>query len=116
MIAAALPLSRGPRPTPPAVLAAAEAAPLAAGAGPAADLDTSTDPFAVDPVLDRIARGAPAPDPTADEIALERQRAAFDAVAAAQAEREREIDVLRTMAMTQIKQDDEILKKWIEMI
>ncbi len=53
---------------------------------------------------------------TPDDEALERQRAAFDFIAQARAEFERETNALRDLAMEQIKHDDELLKKWIELI
>ncbi len=63
----------------------------------------------------RIAALAARP-PTPDEAALEQQREAFDAVVRAQTEIDREINALRDMAMEQMKNDDELLKKWIELI
>jgi len=53
---------------------------------------------------------------TPEDEALEQQREEFDLVATAQAETEREINALRDMAMEQVKHDDELLKKWIELI
>jgi len=53
---------------------------------------------------------------TPEDEALERQRAEFDFIARAQAESDREINALRDMAMEQMKQDDELLKKWIALI
>jgi hypothetical protein len=51
-----------------------------------------------------------------EDEALERQREEFDFVTRARAETEREVNVLRDMAMEQMKQDDELLKKWIALI
>jgi hypothetical protein len=53
---------------------------------------------------------------TPEDEALEHQREEFDFIARAQAESDREINALRDMAMDQMKQDDEILKKWIALI
>jgi hypothetical protein len=47
---------------------------------------------------------------------IDRIHADFDANAAERAEYEREMNVLRDMAMEQQKHDDEILKKWISLI
>jgi hypothetical protein len=54
--------------------------------------------------------------PTPEEQALARQAQAFDFVAKVQAENEREMNALREASMKQIAADDEILKKWIELI
>ncbi len=54
--------------------------------------------------------------PTPDDEALEQQHERFDFIARVQAELERETNALRDLAMEQIKQDDELLKKWIELI
>lgn len=53
---------------------------------------------------------------TPEDEALERQRQEFDFIARVQAEAERETDVLRDLAMEQMKHDDELLKKWIALI
>jgi hypothetical protein len=58
---------------------------------------------------------------TADDAApfdfeLARREQDFDLVAKLRAENEREANVLRDMAMAQLKKDDENLKKWIAMI
>jgi hypothetical protein len=47
---------------------------------------------------------------------IDRIHAGFDADAAERAEYQREMNVLRDMAMEQQKHDDEILKKWIALI
>jgi len=44
------------------------------------------------------------------------QQRAFDALAAAQAEQRREMNVLRDMAMQQIKRDDQNVGDWIRLI
>jgi len=64
----------------------------------------------------RIAAALAARASTPDDAALDAQREAFDAVVRAESETDREINALRDMAMEQIKQDDELLKKWIELI
>ncbi len=50
------------------------------------------------------------------ELALMRREQTFDLVAKRQAEDEREANVLRDMAMAQLKKDDENLKKWVALI
>jgi hypothetical protein len=50
-----------------------------------------------------------------DMAALEEQ-AAFDAVASARAEQQRQMNVLRDMAMMQVKRDDMALNAWIKLI
>jgi len=54
--------------------------------------------------------------PTLDDEALERQRQAFDVITREGAELEREANALRDLAIEQMKHDDELLKKWIELI
>ncbi len=53
---------------------------------------------------------------TPEDQALAKQQAQFDQLAALRAEQQREANVIRDMMMTQLKQDEEVLKKWIEMI
>jgi hypothetical protein len=50
------------------------------------------------------------------DFALVQHEQSFDLVAKLRAENEREANVLRDMAMAQLKKDDENLKKWIAMI
>ena len=52
----------------------------------------------------------------AQEHALALQKAQFDFDAEERAELERERAALETMMMVQLKNEDEILKKWIELI
>ncbi|HEX3462973.1 MAG TPA: hypothetical protein VHS78_02825 [Candidatus Elarobacter sp.] len=61
----------------------------------------------------RPARAAPATP--GDVEALARQ-SAFDAVAAAQAEQQREWNVLRDLAMQQVKRDDQVVGDWVKLI
>ncbi len=59
----------------------------------------------------------PDPDETAAlELALIRREQTFDVATKVRAEDEREANVLRDMAMAQLKKDDENLKKWIALI
>ena len=60
----------------------------------------------------------PAPPPAADdgEAAIAAQRAQFDFVLEERAELAREFNELRLLEMEQLKQDDDIVKKWIAMI
>lgn len=51
-----------------------------------------------------------------DQAALQRQQAAFNFQLQERAELLREFNELRTLQMEQLKHDDEIVKKWIEMI
>jgi hypothetical protein len=53
---------------------------------------------------------------TPQDAALEAQREEFDFVTRVRAETERELNALRDMAMEQMKNDDELLKKWIALI
>lgn len=65
-----------------------------------------------------VARGATPADP-ADSKAQETvaaQHATFDAGAAERAEMMRELDALESLTMQQLKNEDEIMKKWIAMI
>lgn len=62
----------------------------------------------------RKAPGAAAASPF--DFALVQHEQSFDLVAKLRAENEREANVLRDMAMAQLKKDDENLKKWIAMI
>jgi len=63
--------------------------------------------------------GSPAspPDLPADQQArIAAQRQAFDYEAAERAEIEREHETLEALLMAQLKNEDEILKKWIALI
>ena len=57
-----------------------------------------------------------AQQPTPQEQALARQSEAFDFVAKVQAEQQREMNALRDASMKQMQFEDELLKKWIELI
>jgi hypothetical protein len=63
----------------------------------------------------RASHAAVAPASPGDMAALEEQ-AAFDAVASARAEQQREMNVLRDIAMMQVKRDDQALNGWIRLI
>lgn len=58
---------------------------------------------------------AQAPDPKAQE-AVATQHAAFDEDQAEHAELLRELDALESLMLEQLKNEDEIMKKWIAMI
>jgi hypothetical protein len=47
---------------------------------------------------------------------LIQQQQAFDQLMLAKAEQQREANVIRDMMTEQLKRDEEVLKKWIEMI
>jgi hypothetical protein len=66
---------------------------------------------------------APAPPPAsgdtvpdADDQALAKQQRAFDQLMLLRAEQQREANVIRDMMTEQLKRDEEVLKKFIEMI
>ena len=61
------------------------------------------------------AHAAAAPASPGDLAALAEQ-AAFDAVASARAEQQREMNVLRDLAMQQVKRDDQTMNEWIKLI
>lgn len=65
----------------------------------------------------RPAAGAPAPDVTPEQQAqIAAQHAAFDFQAAETAEMLREHEALQALIMEQLKNEDEIMKKWIALI
>jgi len=99
---------------PPARIAASARAPAPSGAA-VPDVGEADSPE-VQAALDARIAALVARASTPEDEALERQREEFDFVARAQAESDREINALRDMAMEQMKQDDELLKKWIELI
>jgi hypothetical protein len=69
---------------------------------------------AVDP-----ATGAAAADPddsTTQEQALSQVKAAFDYEMAERAEMEREREALEALLLANLKDEDEVMKKWIAMI
>jgi len=61
------------------------------------------------------AHAAAAPASPGDLTALAEQ-AAFDAVTSARAEQQREMNVLRDLAMQQVKRDDQTMNEWIKLI
>ena len=73
---------------------------------------------------DRMASRAVSPktDPPADpqaaqdQVAIAAQHAAFDAELAERAELLREHEALQSLVMEQLKNSDEIMKKWIALI
>lgn len=56
------------------------------------------------------------PEVKAKQDALDLQQTVFNIELAQQAELERERDALEALQMSQMKNEDAILKKWIEMI
>ncbi len=68
------------------------------------------------PAAPRGAGAAAAAPSGADQQALASQRQAFDFVAAERAEIEREHEILDALLMAQLKNEDEITKKWIALI
>jgi hypothetical protein len=54
--------------------------------------------------------------PDADQQALAQQQRAFDQLMLLRAEQQREANVIRDMMTEQLKRDEEVLKKFIEMI
>jgi hypothetical protein len=58
-------------------------------------------------------RADPATPGDFDAIAQQRN---FDAMAAAQAEQQREMNALRDLAMQQVKRDDQTMNDWIKLI
>jgi hypothetical protein len=91
------------------------AAKKAAAAPPATDdrVQSALDTLDRLTAYDLAVRGAGG---STGDPALDARIAAFDQSAALQAEMQREMNVLREMAMEQRKRDDEILKKWIALI
>ena len=61
------------------------------------------------------AHAAAAPASPGDLAALAEQ-AAFDRMASARAEQQREMNVLRDLAMQQVKRDDQTMNEWIKLI
>jgi len=62
-----------------------------------------------------VSHAAAAPASPGDLAALAEQ-ASFDAVASARAEQQREMNVLRDLAMQQVKRDDQAMNEWIKLI
>lgn len=96
----ALPVRRDPAPLAVRSGAVRTARPVA-GHEPAAGSASSTGPDAV---------------PSPDDQALQAQQRAFDQLMLLRAEQQREANVIRDMMTEQLKRDEEVLKKWIEMI
>lgn len=66
-----------------------------------------------------VSRSAATPSSPADAAAanaVASQHSAFDAVAAERAELARELSALEDLMLAQLKNEDEIMKKWIAMI
>ncbi len=72
-------------------------------------------PLAAAPKSHPAAKDA-ADDATPFDDALLEHEQTFDLVVKLRAENEREANVLRDMAMAQLKKDDENMKKWIALI
>ncbi|HEY6236650.1 MAG TPA: hypothetical protein VIW69_16245 [Candidatus Elarobacter sp.] len=70
---------------------------------------------AIHPAPAAHAHTATAPASPGDLAALAEQ-ASFDAVASARAEQQREMNVLRDLAMQQVKRDDQTMNEWIKLI
>ena len=68
------------------------------------------------PATPSASRDAPADDTAALDLALLARQQTFDSTVKQNSENEREMNVLRDMAMAQLKKDDENTKKWIAMI
>ncbi|MDP9018846.1 MAG: hypothetical protein M3N19_11065 [Candidatus Eremiobacteraeota bacterium] len=72
------------------------------------------------PAAGRNAKGRPGTDFFAPErqeqVLLAVQQAAFDTDMQCKAENQREANAFRDLQMEQMKRDDEIVKKWIELI
>ena len=64
----------------------------------------------------RAPQPKPAADPPDGEQALAQVKAAFDYEVAQQAEMERERAALEALLLANLKNEDEVMKKWIAMI
>ncbi|HEX3548936.1 MAG TPA: hypothetical protein VHT53_01085 [Candidatus Elarobacter sp.] len=62
------------------------------------------------------AHAAAAPPATPNDFATLAQQSAFDAIASARAEAQREMNVLRDLAMQQVKRDDTNVNAWIKLV
>ena len=80
----------------------------AAGHDAAAGREPSASAPAASPPGDSV--------PDADDQALAQQQRIFDQLMLLRAEQQREANVIRDMMTEQLKRDEEVLKKWIEMI
>lgn len=105
-------------PADPAAPGAAAPADPPPPAGPAAPPADPADPETPESqaALDARIAALVARATTPEDEALERRREEFDFVTRVRAESDREVNVLRDMAMEQMKHDDELLKKWIALI
>lgn len=101
------PSSRG---TAAAGAPAAPALPDSPTEGAPAPINDGTQSSIVASLVAALARAVSPAD-----LALEAQREAFDQQTRMRAELERESNALRDLAMQQVKDDDELLKKWIAM-
>ncbi|GAC1538882.1 MAG: hypothetical protein NVS2B17_13420 [Candidatus Velthaea sp.] len=90
---------------------AARTAPAGRPASPSRGTEVAARPETIGELLTRVTH-----EPTADDAALDAERQAFEFALKVQAEREREMNALRDLAMEQVKRDDEVLKKWIALI
>ena len=53
---------------------------------------------------------------TPGDLAALAEQSSFDAVASARAEQQREMNVLRDLAMQQVKRDDQVMSEWVKLI
>jgi hypothetical protein len=102
------------KPQPPAPRPPARPAP---GAG----ARTPAHASAAHPVHAAAAKAAPhgahGADPaTPDDFATLQRQSQFDAIASARAEAQREMNILRDLAMQQVKRDDATVGAWIKLI
>ena len=70
----------------------------------------------IDAAVDDAVATALAKVSTPEDQELAKQQQAFDQLLAAKAEQQREANAIRDMELEQLKRDEEVLKKWIEMI
>lgn len=101
-----------PAPSRPNSINRAAAIPARAAGAQGGDGDNLAALAALDARITALVARASSPED--DELA--RQKNALDLVARVQAEAERETNVLRDLAIEQMKHDDELLKKWIALI
>ncbi len=114
----ALPIRpQGPHHTPPP-RAGHRAAPRTAhraAAGAAPHAAHASAPHPAHGAAPHAVHASSAPASPGDLAALQEQ-AAFDAIASARAEQQREMNVLRDLAMQQVKRDDQTMNEWIKLI
>ncbi len=70
----------------------------------------------IDAAVDDAVATALAKVSTPADQELAKQQQAFDQLLQAKAEQQREANAIRDMELEQLKRDEEVLKKWIEMI